>query len=255
MLPEGRIDDLIKAIQYCVEKQIDVVNLSLGSLGDPESVAQIQSVVEPFFARAKAMGVACIVAAGNSAGPVLFPGSSPSVLCVSAIGKSGEFPADSYHATLPLQPVSNDGLFFPRFSCLGPQVGVAGPGVAIVSSIPGNTFVAWDGTSMATPHITGLAALVLAHNPDFQDQFSTRNSLRVDRLFEILKQSARPLGLGDPARTGAGLPDAVAAMRGSSRSGPGPIELTAEQQAEIGRRISELVRGILAGLPQAVLGG
>jgi hypothetical protein len=65
---------------------------------------------------------------------------------------------------------------------------------------------------MAAPHVTGLAALVLAHHPDFQGPFKSRNTTRVERLFQILWQSARPLNLGDPNRTGAGMPDAVNAL-------------------------------------------
>jgi hypothetical protein len=65
---------------------------------------------------------------------------------------------------------------------------------------------------MAAPHIAGLAALIVAHHPDFTRNFQERNSARVDRLFQILKESATPLNLGDPGRTGAGMPDAVSAL-------------------------------------------
>jgi subtilisin len=205
------------------------VNMSLAVISsDPAEVAQIEAMVGPWLARAKAMGTAFIAAAGNSAGPVGFPARSPSVLGVSAIGKSGEFPPDSYHALLPTEPPAGpDGFFFPRFSCFGPEVAVAGPGVAVVSSIPGNTFVAWDGTSQAAPHVTGLAALVLAHNPDFQTTFRSRSSARVDHLYQVLRQSARPLNLGDRTRTGAGLPDAVAALQPMiETSQPRPAQTT-----------------------------
>src|SRR5258708_39698444 len=65
---------------------------------------------------------------------------------------------------------------------------------------------------MAAAHLTGLAALVLAHHPDFQGPFRARNSDRVDRLFQILKASAQPVSVGDPRRTGFGLPDVLAAL-------------------------------------------
>ena len=67
------------------------------------------------------------------------------------------------------------------------------PGVAVVSCVPENGFAAWDGTSMAASHIVGLAALVLAHNLDFQTAFAARNAARVDHLFGVLRQSAQRL--------------------------------------------------------------
>jgi subtilisin family serine protease len=78
--------------------------------------------------------------------------------------------------------------------------------------VPPNNFAAWDGTSMAAPHVTGLAALVLAHHPDFAGPFRARNAQRVQRLFQIIKASARPVNVGDPRRTGFGIPDAPTAL-------------------------------------------
>jgi hypothetical protein len=60
--------------------------------------------------------------------------------------------------------------------------------------------------------VTGLAALLLAHHPDFRARFANRDAARVDRLFELIRGSCRPLHFGDPGRSGAGLPDAVAAL-------------------------------------------
>jgi subtilisin family serine protease len=108
--------------------------------------------------------------------------------------------------------VDPNGLFSPKFTCFGPGVSVCAPGVAIVSSVPPNNYAVADGTSVAAAHITGLAALVLAHHPDFQGPFRARNSDRVDRLFQIIRSSAQPVNLGDPRRTGFGLPDVLAAL-------------------------------------------
>src|SRR5262249_23458769 len=92
IFPEGRFSHLIDALNLCIEQQIDVVNLSLGS-------GQRSELVEQKIQEAKRLGVACIVAAGNSAGPVQYPATSPQVLAVAAIGKQGEFPPESYHST------------------------------------------------------------------------------------------------------------------------------------------------------------
>jgi subtilisin family serine protease len=205
LFPGGQISQLIDALEYCIEKQVDVVNLSLGG-------AEPSEALEQQILRAKRAGIACIVAAGNSGGAVQYPASSPNVLAVSAIGKLGEFPPDSGHTQTLTQFVSADGYFAAKFSCFGPEVGVCGPGVAIASSVPSDNYAVWDGTSMAAPHITGLAALVLAHHPDFQGAYKARSPERVERLFQIIKASSRRLTLGDAGRTGYGLPDTLIAM-------------------------------------------
>ena len=205
IFPGGRFSDLVSAIDYCIESEVDIVNMSLGGPENP--------IVEQRIIRAKEMGIACIVAAGNSAGRVQFPASTPHVLAVAAIGKWGEFPEDSYHAQQALEGFQGRPGYFPaNFSCFGPEVDVCAPGVGIISSLPTDGFAAWDGTSMATPHVSGLAALILAHHPDFKGAFQSRDARRVERLFQIIKETATPMGFGDAERSGAGLPNAVRAL-------------------------------------------
>jgi hypothetical protein len=134
------------------------------------------------------------------------------VLTVAAIGRVNEFPADSYHAQTVTPVVDANGFFSASFTCYGPEVSVCAPGVAITSSVPENSYAAWDGTSMAAPHVTGLAALALAHHPDFRGSGQMRSAARVERLFQIIKQSCQPLMLGDQRRTGFGLPDTLRAV-------------------------------------------
>ena len=220
IFPGGSFSDLIAALDDCINQQVDVVNLSLGS--DQPSALLTQKIQ-----KAHDLGVACIVAAGNSGGPVQFPASLPTVLAVSAIGKAGEYPADSFHGTQMAPPgVGAAGYFSASFTCFGPQVGVCAPGVAILSSVPPNNYAVWDGTSMATPHVTGLAALLLAHHPDFQPggPYAARDGRRVDRLYTILRLSGQPVGLTDPNRTGAGLPDALRAFSITAANTPGVFQ-------------------------------
>lgn len=226
IFPGGRYSDLIEALDRCIEQQVDIANLSLGS-------SEKSQLLEQKIQQAKQLGVACIVAAGNSGGPVQFPASSANVLAVAAIGKQGTFPSGSYHTETVLVgdgiEASAEGYFPAKFSCFGAEVDVCAPGVAILSTVPPDNFAVWDGTSMAGPHVAGLAALVLAHHPDFQPQgrFAGRNAQRVERLFQLIKESAQPLNFGDPHRTGAGLPDAVKALGASGTVAVATVGMTA----------------------------
>ncbi|MBI3928161.1 MAG: S8 family serine peptidase [Armatimonadetes bacterium] len=63
----------------------------------------------------------------------------------------------------------NDELGF--FSCYGKKtVDVAAPGVSILSTVPGGGYEAWNGTSMATPHVAGVAALIASEYPEATNQ-------------------------------------------------------------------------------------
>jgi subtilisin family serine protease len=209
LFPGGAFDKLISALKYAIDNQIDVVNCSLGS-------NQSSEIVQQWMEHARQAGVAVVVAAGNSAGPVQFPASSPSVLSVAAIGQQGQYPADTYHAqSMPAMGpgvIGINGVFAAKFSCYGPQVKVCAPGVAIVSSVPGGGYAAWDGTSMAAPHIAGLAALVAAHHPAVK--LAARNAARVDRIFQTVLAAAMPVGV-NPVYGGAGLPSVSAAFQAS----------------------------------------
>jgi subtilisin family serine protease len=207
VLPGGRCSTLIEAIDRCIEEEVDVIHLGL-------TTTRPSVLLEQRLQQARQLGIACVAAAGNTAGPVTYPASSSAVLAVAAVGRLGEFPPDSHHAAqaVPGVPISPDGFFAARLSAFGPEVDVCGPGVAVVSTVPPDGYGAWDGTSSAAAHVSGLAALLVAHHPDFAGPFRARTAARVDRLFDILRRSARALAVGDARRTGFGLPDALVAF-------------------------------------------
>jgi len=205
VLPDGRIGDLIEALDYCIAQEIDVVDLAVGAYHGAGLL--VQKIEE-----ARQAGILCVAAAGDGGGPVMFPGSLPTVLTVGAIGQLGSYPPESHHATQFHWPPTPEGYFSARFSGSGPSVDLVAPGVAVVSAVPPAGYAALDSTAVASAFVTALAGLVLAHHPDFRYTFRTRGPARVDRLADLLKASCRPLPYLEANRRGAGLPDAVAAV-------------------------------------------
>jgi subtilisin len=195
----GGYDTLIQALNYCVAQRVDVVNMSLGG-------AEISVAVEQALQEATLAGIACIVAAGNSGDAVKYPASSPNALAVGAVGNTVETRAQSWAQTqIIVDSIAADGTYPAKFSCHGPQIGVCAPGVAIVSTLPGDSYGTDDGTSMASPHVTGLAALILAHHPLFRTTLAERNQARVAALFSIVRDLCTAYPFSD-GRAGAGMP-------------------------------------------------
>jgi subtilisin family serine protease len=198
IFPGGAFNNLVAAIKYCINEQIHVVNCSLG--GDVSSQFVAQAI-----ARARQAGVAIFVAAGNTGDQVKFPAHLQEVACVSAIGQAGNVPLDTFHArTVPEGATLVDWEIHPgRFSCFGPQVRFCGPGVGIISSVPGG-YAAWDGTSMADPHVAGVAAFLAAHHPAIAGA-TVRDAAWVDQLFDLVRSISVEVGL-TPEKGGFGLP-------------------------------------------------
>ena len=202
VVPGGHVSDLIDALGQCIERRLDVVQI--GVSGEQFSELVAQKITE-----ARMNGIACIAGSGNSGSAVQFPASVPGMLTVSAVGKLGEYPQDSRHAQRALpQLITYSGIYATNFSCWGPQVGVCAPGVAVVSTVPGGGYAAWDGSSMAAAHVVGFSSLLLSHHPMLQGiNYGARADQRVSILYDFLCAAAIPYAQVDPNRVGAGLPD------------------------------------------------
>lgn len=203
--PGGRVGDLVEAIDHCIAQEVDIITFGPGT---PYASWLVAQKIE----EARQAGIACIAGTGNTPGPIAFPARLPTVLAVGAIGRLGTFPPDSYHATQLTGMPAADGYFPARLSASGPEVDVCAPGVAVTTTASPSGIGTVDGTAIAAAHVAALAALVLAHHPDFRSGFLARGPARVERLFAIIQTSCRPLPHIDPMRVGAGLPDAVMAV-------------------------------------------
>jgi len=181
--------DIIRAIDRGVTDGCDLLNMSLGGAERDEAVRE---AIKDAFDK----GTLCICATGNDGrGPVNYPARWPESVSVSAIGRKGSFPDDSSEAMDVQEPFApkDKEVFVAGFSNIGPEVDLTGPGVGIVSTVPGGAYAVMSGTSMATPAVTGAAAALLAQNPKVLAM--PRDGKRSIEMLKVLNGSAKSLGL------------------------------------------------------------
>ncbi|MER6434581.1 S8 family serine peptidase [Streptomyces sp900105245] len=208
VLPDGHFSDLITALDHCIDRDIDIAHIAIAT-------PYLSTLISRKLADATAAGVACIAPTGDTGGPVSFPACLPTVYAVSAVGAFGTCPPDTSHATHTGPQLTPEGVFDAPFGNGGPGVDAAAPGVAVLSCAPETGYTVLDGTAVASAHIAGLAALVLAHHEVFHGRLLPRGPARIQHLFDIITASCRPLAAPetpDAARTGRGLPDALTAL-------------------------------------------
>lgn len=185
----GTVADIAEAIRFAADHDADVINMSLGGGGDA-------AVLREAIAYAHSKGVVMVAAAGNSAAnSAAYPARYPEVIAVSALDASG--------AKAP-------------YSNFGAGVDISAPGGALKEDdtsggILQNTidpdtgesvFLSLQGTSMASPHVAAVAALVKSVGVE-----------EPDAVAKVLKESARKMESDELNHFGAGQLDAAAAVQ------------------------------------------
>ncbi|ABR30723.1 peptidase S8 [Thermosipho melanesiensis] len=208
----GTLDAVAQGVRYAADHGAKIINMSLGGGGDSQ-------ILREAIQYAYNKGVTIVCAAGNENGPVSYPAKYPETIAVASV-----------RYDLQRAPYSN----------YGPEVDVAAPGgdtsvdqngdgyadgVLSTAWTPnnGDTYMFLQGTSMAAPHVAGVAALLYASGK------TTPEEIRA-----ALKNTAKDLGpAGEDDYYGAGLIDAYAALnyRGGG-SDPNP-----EPQPEVNTQI------------------
>ncbi|MBT3980788.1 MAG: S8 family peptidase [Bacteriovoracaceae bacterium] len=131
----GYTSAIADGVTSCVANGAHVINLSLGSSSG-------SSILHDAIIDAVNAGVHVIAAAGNDgSNAVSYPAAFAETIAVSAIDSSNNL---AY------------------FSNYGSQINYAAPGVGIKSTVPGGSYDVFNGTSMATPHVVGVVALMVS---------------------------------------------------------------------------------------------
>ena len=180
----GTVADIAEAIRYAADNGADVINMSLGGAGESQ-------LMEDAINYAHQKGVVVIAAAGNSnQNSASYPARYPHVIGVAAL--------DSVGVKAP-------------YSNFGAGVDISAPGGSEAGKILQETidpesgqsiFEGYQGTSMAAPHVAGVAALVKAAGVKEPDE-----------ILNILKQSSRVVKEDPLNHFGAGHLDAAAAVK------------------------------------------
>jgi hypothetical protein len=171
---QGTTFTILKGLDWAANKNARIVNMSFAGPPDP--------MFRDMLSKAHARGIVLIAAVGNAGpkSPPLYPAADPDVIGVTATD------ADDHLLTEANR---------------GSQVAVAAPGVMVLVPAPDDKYALTTGTSVASAHVTGVAALLLAADP----------KLTPDQVRRDLIRSARKIP-GSKRDVGAGVVDALTAV-------------------------------------------
>lgn len=171
-VPNGdeRDKDVANAIRYAVDNGAQIINMSFGKSYSPN-----RGYVSEAIAYAAEKGVLLVHAAGNSAEDIDQEANFPN-------DKFGEENNWNHWIEVGASSWGAENEYIGNFSNFGRKsVDLFAPGVAIYSTAPDNNYQDAQGTSMASPVVAGVAALLLSHFPE----------LTADQLKDVMMRSVR----------------------------------------------------------------
>ncbi|MER6713578.1 type VII secretion-associated serine protease mycosin [Streptomyces sp. NPDC000877] len=190
----GDVDTLTDAIRYAIQAEADVINISQDTSKPVKSTSDLALAIDQALARK----IVVVASAGNDGlgGNVkeTYPASYKGVLAVAASDRNNERAS---------------------FSQSGEFVGVAAPGVDMISTVPKGGHCSDNGTSFSAPYVAGVAALIKAKHPDWTAR----------QIVAQIEQTAERTVAGHDRLVGWGVVDPVRALTQDEH----PIESPAPQ--------------------------
>ncbi|EGD42634.1 putative secreted peptidase [Nocardioidaceae bacterium Broad-1] len=188
---------ILAGMQWAAEQGADVANLSLGGEDTP-GVDPLEAAVHDLTAQ---YGTLFVIAAGNSGpgdGTINSPGSAEDALTVGAVSKTAELAEFSSRG-----PTTTGASVKPDVTAPGVGIAAALSSTSDLTPLPDNgAYTRLNGTSMATPHVAGAAALLAQEHPQWS----------AGRLKATLMSAAAPSDALGPYEQGAGLVDVARAI-------------------------------------------
>lgn len=174
---------VVAGLDWCVGQGVRLINVSLG-------LREFQPQFSTILQLLRQRDILPIVAIGNEGAQTSrTPGNLPEALSVGAMDEMDQIWINSSSQQMAEDPKRNVPILI-------------GPGAGVWSSVPNQQLRSLSGTSMATPHITGLAALLLQHRPEMPV---------ADLEKALLASCKRPTGIST-LRGNKGVPDGVDAL-------------------------------------------
>jgi hypothetical protein len=162
---QGAMSGIIAGMEWAAAEKADVVNLSLGAYDSPE-LDPMEEAVDKLSAES---GTLFVVAAGNDgeqgADTISTPGSADAALTVGAVDKQ-----DVLAPFSSTGPRAGDDAIKPDLTAPGVDIGAASAHDSYMASVAPSVadgYISLSGTSMATPHVAGAAALLAEQHPDW----------------------------------------------------------------------------------------
>lgn len=182
----GMASWIIAGIEWAVTNKMNIVTMSITCTPNPVFPDECDSIaLRDTVNKAYSAGLLLVAAGGNTNGGIVtYPAAYDSVIAVSATDANDQIAG---------------------FSAIGPKIELAAPGVDIYSTVQGGGYAFLSGTSMAAPHVTGVAALIYSSNFTDVNGDGKKNNIDVRELLH----KAKDLGIaGIDDKFGYGLVDA-----------------------------------------------